>query len=101
MSDKKPVAAIAAPGLRAILLYTETASVPEAAIEKLIEAGYIPIKVASLDDVRLLPVTVQHQATDKMDVVAAAAFRAISNFSEGPPKEFGAILSKMLAGKQS
>jgi hypothetical protein len=93
---------ISAPGLKAILLYTKAAGINAAGLKLLTDAGYVPIKVASPEDVKLLALQVTHQvAPSDMGTILRAALTAINQYGDGPPQQFGKALAKMLLAQQA
>lgn len=87
------------PGARAIFIYTDKAQLGDDAREMLIEAGYVPIKVANIGDVKLLPLTVHHEVTsDEIDLVSRVALKTIL---EGKGSQaFGIDLMNAIAEKR-
>jgi hypothetical protein len=66
------------PGARAIFIYTDKAQLGDDARQMLIEAGYVPVKVAAIDNVKLLPLTVHHEVTgDEIDLVSMVALKTL------------------------
>ncbi len=66
------------PGARAIFIYTEKAQLDDDARAMLIDAGYVPVKVADIANVKLLPLTVHHDVTsDEIDLVSMLAIKTI------------------------
>jgi len=65
-------------GARAIFIYTDKAKIEADARKMLIEAGYIPVQVAAIDNVKLLPLMVHHEvSTDEIDAVSHVALRTL------------------------
>lgn len=65
-------------GAKAIFIYTDKAQLGDDARTMLIEAGYVPVKVAALDNVKLLPLTVHHEVTgDEIDLVSMVALKTL------------------------
>jgi hypothetical protein len=81
---------------KTIVLYTKGAKIGNETRKQLMAAGYIPILVESPDDLRVLGLAIPQA---RLDMVTQAAFASIAAFSEGPPKEFGSRLAKLLAAK--
>lgn len=64
--------------VRAIFLYTGDTELADVDVQALREAGYIPLKVANLANVKLLPLTITHQVQgDEIDLVSMCAIRTI------------------------
>lgn len=80
-----------------IFLYTPNAKPTDYALKQLRAAGYIPVKVASLDDVRLMPKPAPIAEADA-NLVAHAAFNAIRQHggSGGVQHTFGAKLAALM-----
>ena len=79
-----------------LFLYRPTASLTDADLQALRDAGIIPIQVADFDDVRLVAPLL---AAGSGSAVFMAAMQAIAkaNSQEGPRTLFGKLLAEKLA----
>lgn len=65
-------------GARAIFAYTTKAKLSDDARAMLVEAGYVPIQVESLADVKLMPLAVHHEIVgDEIDLVSQTALSVL------------------------
>lgn len=89
---------------KAIFLYTEAATISDEAVKALTDAGYIPVRVSSLDDVKLVSLeTVRQVAPQDMDAITRAALRTVQVFGETSVTvqgSFGAQLAGLLLAKK-
>ena len=85
-----------------IFLYTDAAAITDEVRIAMIEAGYLPVRVASVDDVRILtnPVTYDGVA---IPLVTQAALEALLKSNESVStwtSRFGACLARLLLKDQ-
>lgn len=81
-----------------IFLYTKDAEIPSAQLEALKRAGYVPVKVATLDQVKIMSKPSPIAQAD-MDLITHAMALAIAEHSNhgGVQNTFGQKLSKLIA----
>jgi hypothetical protein len=83
-----------------ISLYTEEAQIEEESLSMLRQHGFIPVKVASQEAVRLMALPVPPLAPERLDAISLAAIRTIASFSGNVPQKFGELVAKtILTGK--
>lgn len=81
-----------------IFLYTDDAQLDDDVRAKMIEAGYLPVKVADVDGVRMLPTSVSVD-TSEVSAITAAALDAIIKSAESTTTwaaSFGANVARNL-----
>lgn len=81
-----------------IVLFTKDAKISDEAKALMIEKGYVPVEVETLDAVKVLEIPSVVAAGD-MDVITAAAIDAINSFLPGAAVHgaFGNALAKRLS----
>lgn len=87
------------PKLRpSIFLYTEVASITDEVRSAMIEAGYLPVLVASVDSVRILtcPVTYDGIALPLITQAALQAILKSVDSTNAHASRFGADLARLL-----
>ncbi len=82
-----------------IFLYTEAAQITDDVHAAMIEAGYLPVRVADVNEVKILTAPLAIEATD-LSAITAAALDTITT-STIAAGHFGTTLAKkLLAGAQ-
>lgn len=77
-----------------VFLYTPEANINSTHLEALRKNGFIPVKVASMDAVKIMPVPVAISASH-MDLILVAAMQAIAG-TDSTAKSFGNNLARAL-----